>query len=100
MQHLPCKPSLFIISSTLSALVLVPALMAAELMDYHHHHSDHDNDNQINHTPTSTRLKLFGFSVSEDEEVDSSLNTAKPLSDSPDSSPGAGDRKYECQYCC
>lgn len=44
----------------------------------------------------NTRLKLFGFSVSEEEEVDSSTKTP---SVSPESSP-AGDRKYECQYCC
>ncbi|XP_022775546.1 zinc finger protein GIS3-like [Durio zibethinus] len=63
----------------------------------------------------TSRLKLFGFNVSEDDDVSESsttttttntntnTNTTKaPLSESPEPGgfPAAGDRKYECQYCC
>ncbi|KAK9276208.1 hypothetical protein L1049_005739 [Liquidambar formosana] len=49
-------------------------------------------------TNNNVRLKLFGFSVSEDDEVDSS----KTPSGSPESGgfPAGDGRKYECQYCC
>ncbi|XP_050373789.1 zinc finger protein GIS3 [Argentina anserina] len=57
-------------------------------------------------SPTTTRLKLFGFSVDQpQEDVDEAVvldsNKTTP-SGSPESGAfsTAGDRKYECQYCC
>ncbi|GMH01913.1 hypothetical protein Nepgr_003752 [Nepenthes gracilis] len=57
-------------------------------------------DYQTPKPPTATgRLKLFGFSVSEEDEVESGKSSA----DSPESGgcfPSTADgRKYECQYC-
>ncbi|CAA3019472.1 zinc finger protein GIS3-like [Olea europaea var. sylvestris] len=51
-----------------------------------------------NNNISNGRLKLFGFSVTEEEEVDST----KTPSSSPDSGsfPTSDGRKYECQYCC
>ncbi|KAM5567764.1 zinc finger protein GIS3 [Rosa sericea] len=57
-------------------------------------------------SPTTTRLKLFGFNVNQhQDDVDEAvvLDSAKTTpSGSPESGgfSTAGDRKYECQYCC
>lgn len=55
-------------------------------------------------TPTATRLKLFGFNVNQQEDEEAVvLDSAKTTpSGSPESGgfSTAGDRKYECQYCC
>ncbi|KAH7516506.1 zinc finger protein GIS3 [Ziziphus jujuba] len=63
-----------------------------------------NNNNTNSATTPATRLKLFGFNVHEDDEpvniVDSPKSTASGSPDSGGYPAGAGDRKYECQYCC
>lgn len=70
-------------------------------------HLDFQTNKPTNNTSAATpatRLKLFGFSVHEDDEpvnlVDSPKSTPSGSPDSGGYPAGAGDRKYECQYCC
>ncbi|EXB77520.1 Zinc finger protein 6 [Morus notabilis] len=63
----------------------------------------YNNNNTSTNNPSTTRLKLFGFSVQEDDDQPTVVDSAKTTpSGSPESGgfAGAGDRKYECQYCC
>ncbi|KAL4364174.1 hypothetical protein GQ457_04G006930 [Hibiscus cannabinus] len=61
-------------------------------------------DNNTRSNNATVRLKLFGFDVSEDDDVMVSSPTKDPSSGSSFFRngwvAGAGDRKYECQYCC
>ncbi|GMI74881.1 GLABROUS INFLORESCENCE STEMS 3 [Hibiscus trionum] len=64
---------------------------------------EYRDENNSRSSNATVRLKLFGFNVSEDDDVMESGSTKDPSSGSsfePGGFTGAGDRKYECQYCC
>ncbi|KAL4363553.1 hypothetical protein GQ457_04G006380 [Hibiscus cannabinus] len=64
---------------------------------------EHQADNNTRSNNATVRLKLFGFDVSEDDDVMVSSPTKDLSSGSSFETggfTGAGDRKYECQYCC